>query len=123
LSVGCADDKGETAEPAPAFSDLYGGVVDRTCSGPACHSSAVGGNLVMTSPAAAYAALVDQPAAGAECEGSGLIRVVPGDAAASLLYLKITDTANCGEPMPVANFLDPQEIADIKLWIDSGAHE
>jgi hypothetical protein len=118
---GGGDDDGGAASGPPKLSDVYKDILGRNCSGPLCHSSAVGGNLVMSSPATAYDNLVGQPAAGDKCGDSGLTRVVPGDAEASLLYLKLTNTADCGDAMPVTGPLESAQIDEIKAWIEAGA--
>src|SRR5258708_4263631 len=51
-------------------------------------------------------------------------RIVPGDAAASRLYQRVSsDKASVRMPPPYSGHeLTPQQIASIKSWIDEGAH-
>jgi hypothetical protein len=76
----------------------------------------------------AYAVLVDVPAMGGDCEPSGLVRVVPGDPEASLLYLKVRAKREaaappCGDPMPQGERppITEAELAAIEGWILAGA--
>jgi hypothetical protein len=93
-----------------------------------CHDSAKHGlpaypQLSLT-PAEAYGALVSHPAD----ETCGGTRVVPGSAASSYLYHKLTDATPCdgarmprpfeiGTPTP----LGAADLATIQRWIDEGA--
>ena len=51
--------------------------------------------------------------------GANGARIVPGNSAASRLYLRITGQA--GLQMPPTGALSPEQIAIIKTWIDQGA--
>jgi len=89
------------------------------CGGPLCHDGAAG-SFKLGAADVLYGELVGQPAAGSACGTSGLTRVVPSDSANSLLYLKITHTQPCGEPMPVLK-LSEEKIELVRRWIDEGA--
>jgi ankyrin repeat protein len=52
--------------------------------------------------------------------GRNKIAIVPGVAASSTVYLRISGTTQ-GQQMPPAGPLAPQDIATIKTWIDQGA--
>ena len=97
------------------------------------------GGLDMSTPAAAYANLVAVPAAGtgtgtsgvtcASLAPGGLLRVVPADAAASLIYGKVSAKLAstqpvCGSPMPTPATAVPLTQAQVDLiaaWINAGA--
>lgn len=113
---------GPTPSGAPTFGAVYEEVlVAEGCNTPLCHGGGAGG-LAMTSRDGAYAALVGAGAAGPFCDSSGLLRVVPGDPAASLLFEKIASrTPRCGEPMPIAAMLAERQIEQIREWIERGA--
>ena len=51
--------------------------------------------------------------------GANGARVVPGNSAASRLYLRVTGQA--GLQMPPTGALSPEQIGIIKAWIDQGA--
>jgi hypothetical protein len=61
---------------------------------------------------------------GPSCGSSGLLRVTPGDATVSLLYLKIRGgtAAPCGNAMPRGlPTLPAADIEAIRAWIAAGA--
>jgi hypothetical protein len=114
---------GDDPDPAVTFAEISQEVVTTTtCGGPFCHGTTAGG-FVMGTPSATYAALVDQPASGAECADSGLKRVVPGDPDASLLYLKLAGNPPCGDEMPPGNPLSSDKVDLVRRWIEGGAVE
>ncbi len=72
-----------------------------------------------------WAALVNVPLAGGSCTGQGM-RVVPGDAGESMLWLKLTnDSRKCGTVMPRtdggANLIPEEDRRKIFRWIAHGA--
>jgi hypothetical protein len=152
VDSGSVDSGGDVeVEAGPVtFAEVWTDVVDKHCI--TCHSpnpdggTAGGGlrigKLDMSTPDAGYANLVNQPAQGiasivdggvacdtlAEAGVAGSIRVVPGDAGASLLYLKcngFTTPPPCSSPMP-ANGEIPDggqaaAVKEIQAWINGGA--
>jgi outer membrane protein assembly factor BamB len=96
-----------------------------------CHGGGALGMLDLSEELSAYEALVGIDAQGADmvvgtakaCLGSGVKRVVAGDAAASLLYQKLSATQACGTPMPPppAELLAADKLDLVKRWIDGGA--
>lgn len=109
----------------PTFSAVYANVIAARCT--PCHTTPAGegialGKLDMTSRDAAYANLVNAPAAGSECVGLGA-RVVPGDPAASLLHRKVSpaEPRPCGLKMPIGGVLAQAEADAIDAWIAAGA--
>jgi len=110
----------------PTFTTVYTTTITNKCS--PCHTTASGagvmfGKLDMTTQAAAYTNLVNQPTAGVACAGSGT-RVVPGNADQSVMYLKVSldDAAPCGNKMPDnLPALSSDEATGIEAWINAGA--
>lgn len=87
-----------------------------------CHTTGMSGGLSMATRAAALMNLINRPAAGAPCSGTGRIRVIPGDAAHSLLWNKVSAMDLCGARMPNTRPpLSPNDIDSIAAWIDAGA--
>jgi mono/diheme cytochrome c family protein len=143
-----ADAAGE-AGPV-TWNEVWTDVVDKhciTCHAPNPDGGTAGGGLRiglldMSTPDAGYAALVNQPAQGtasiipdagacdtlADAGVAGSIRVVPGDAGASLLYLKVngfTTPPPCSSPMPASGEIpdggQAAVVQEIKSWINEGA--
>lgn len=138
-----------------SFSDLLGRMFSTQAScgtGTAfnCHSptgaspSGVGHGLNMAlvdsgvegglDPAAIYAELINKKAANVGCIPSevdggcpNVDRVVPGDAGASLLYIKLTltNTNNllygAGMPLNAPGSICPEALDAVKTWIEQGA--
>jgi hypothetical protein len=134
--MGTGGAAGMGATGAPTWSAVYSEIiVAKGCSGGAlCHLGTVGGGLMMSDAASAYAALVGVPAMGMnllpdstdpECKDSGLTRVVAGDPDMSLLVQKIEGTQTCGTamPPPPGTLLGVAEVAQVRMWIQNGAHE
>lgn len=81
-------------------------------------------------PAAIYAELVNHTDSHVWCVGAtcpSMERVVPGDASASLLYIKLTlktsTDPNYGSGMPLSTpgSVCPEALDAFKTWIDQGA--
>jgi mono/diheme cytochrome c family protein len=106
------------------FGSVYP-IIQRACV--SCHGSS--GGLTMSTEALAYANLVGAggtgvAAMGSACGASGLLRVTPGDALASLIYLKIRGgtAPPCGAAMPRGQpTLPAGDIAAVRAWIEAGA--
>ena len=129
----------EDAGPLGFAADIYGTIIEHHCVG--CHgptadgglgSGLAFGKLDMSSVDAGYANLVNVAASGAACgETDGAaspIRVVPGNAANSLLYEKVngfTTAPPCGDPMPKSGEIPDGGqaivVQQIQTWIDQGA--
>jgi hypothetical protein len=125
--------------PPPTFTRVYTAIIEAHCTG--CHhpggSGVTVGQLDMSSQGVAYADLVGVAAQGTAAGTSGVacapavppfVRVVPGDAAGSLLLDKVAakragTNPPCGSPMPlgVAPPLTEDEVLLIAAWIDAGA--
>jgi hypothetical protein len=123
----------------PTFTRVYTTIIGPRCAG--CHrpggSGVMVGMLDMSTPAAAFANLVGVDAQGTGAGASGVpcasaqrVRVVPGDAAGSLLYDKVDSklvgtNPPCGSPMPLGSGapLSQAEVDLISAWIDAGARD
>jgi hypothetical protein len=128
-NVGCSGGEGAKASDAGAeagaatFTAIYNDILTGSCAQPFCHLGSLAPTMPLPDQATAYMQMVNAPAAGANCSGMGLIRVVPGHPETSLLYNKITSqTPECGGAMPKAGqSLAASDIARIKEWILAGA--
>jgi hypothetical protein len=107
------------------FTMVYTDVLAASCTpchAPGCVGDSAGG-LDMSNQATAYTNL--QKNAEATC--SGLARVVPGDAAKSLLVEKVESAhPPCGSQMPygcggATGCLSTAEVQEIVDWINAGA--
>ena len=133
LAAGC--DTGPASsnadlQVAPATFTSLKPTIKASCAlSASCHSSAPnrsGGIDLETDP---YAALVNQPtvdAAYPKAKQTFPTLVIPGNAAQSFLYVKLTlplgIDPNLGSSMPQASAkLDAATIAAFKSWIDAGA--
>jgi hypothetical protein len=131
-SSGSSPGGGTTAADTPTdaatvtFTMVYSDVLSGFCV--TCHSPGGVGNsagaLNMSSQTLAYANLL-MSAAGSSCKASGLERVVPGNAAMSLLVEKVDSaTPPCGTEMPDAcgnSCLSAAQVQEIEDWINEGA--
>jgi hypothetical protein len=65
------------------------------------------------------------PAKNVAGDAGGLLRVVPGDASASLLYIKLAMPTNFdpryGQAMPISGAPCPATLDTVRAWIDDGA--
>ena len=95
-------------EPSVAIEQIFAA----SCSSTGCHGTDAAAGLDLVSEGW-EARLIGQPSS--LCEG--WIRVVPGDAGASMLANKLVDPA-CGLPMPVEGTLPGAEIECIERWIE-----
>ena len=120
LMLGCSGSEEQPPEPPLNFARITKEVITAgACGGQLCHSTIAGG-LVLAPPDELYASLIGVKAGGPECGMSGMDRVVPADSANSLLYLKLSHTQPCGDPMPLIA-LPPSKVELVRRWIDAGA--
>ncbi len=115
----------EAGPPAPTFTAVYGDIISPICV--QCHNpSGIGvseGHLDMSSKAAAFSNLVNVGAMGIACGGMGT-RVIPNNAADSILYKKIDPDQGspCGSKMPLGlTPLTEAQADEIENWINAGA--
>jgi len=133
MSTGGANAAGGST--AITFTTIYDTIINVRCVG--CHAPGGGGlttgKLDMSTPTLAYTDLVGVAAmgtgTGAMCSAiPGLVRVVPGSSATSLLWEKVnakvntTATVPCGSPMPLTGAaLSQAQVDEIAAWINQGA--
>ncbi len=129
LAAACGGTE-ETPAPAPATYAAVQAVLTRACAFSSCHFTvARAGAGLRLGEADAYAALVRAPST----QVPRLMRVQPGDPAASWLMHKIDNTLSavaecraagntCGASMPERSELLPAAERDlIRRWIAAGA--
>jgi hypothetical protein len=121
-AFGCSSSPVATAASPETFTDVYTTVLGPTCS---THHAAGQADsfLDLSTQAAAYTSLVNAKASGPACGTSGETRVVPNDAANSLLYQKVSMAKpNCGAQMPFGGTpISTANQEKILTWIDQGA--
>ena len=126
--------------PTPSFASIQKNVFATTCALSSCHqagASATVGNLDLVTDS--YRALLGASGTGTPANDpvgfnyryNGMLLVKPGDAANSLLYLKLTNSGSVGcaqtscpygEQMPYGSAQLAQCSLDaVKQWIDSAA--
>ena len=128
-TAGAAGAAGSAPASEPTFTAVYRDILQGGgCNGgPTCHAGSLAGQLELSTPATAYAALVAIRAQGSgggamSCNGTGLLRVAPGDPDASLLVQKLeADPPVCGQHMPPGRTLAPEQLAQLRAWIGAGA--
>lgn len=98
------------------FATIQQDIFDRTCTG--CHGE---GRWLDLSAGASHATLVGQPSTVFE----GRTRVLPGNAAESVLYTILTtgESADLGTDHQTQFTLSEEQFALIADWIDGGAEE
>lgn len=117
--AGCSDDDSPT-QPTDAgisFAADVQPIFDLRCA-LVCHTGPAANGSLDLSADVSHANLVNVPAAGYTDE----IRVVPGDADASLLYQKVIGDV-FGNRMPLGEALPDSQIAIIRVWIEDGARD
>ncbi|MEY4514548.1 MAG: hypothetical protein RLZZ450_6670 [Pseudomonadota bacterium] len=113
----------DAGPPVPTFTDVYA-IITAKCA--FCHSSGnIGitiGRLDLSTGPHAYNNMVGQLSTGNDCSPKGGTRVIPGDAANSLLLHKLEGTPECGVRMPdTFPALDPAEVDVFRGWVAAGA--
>lgn len=104
-----------TTGPA-TFTQVYA-VIQANCG---CHVAGASGGLAMPTASAAHQALVNVAAASVACTGE--TRVIPNNAANSVLFRKVSGTNLCGPRMPFGGgLLGATETQTIESWINDGA--
>ena len=110
---------------AATFTQVYGDIISPICV--QCHNpNGIGvsiGHLDMSTKALAFTDLVNVEAMGQSCGGMGT-RVIPGNAAGSIMFEKIDPgtPAPCGSKMPLGLApLTTAQADEIQSWINAGA--
>jgi hypothetical protein len=101
-----------SALPPVSFSNQIQPIFNAQCA--SCHGG--NGGLTITT-GVSYNNLVN---VNAQSSCTSLKRVLPNDAANSVLYRKVSGTS-CGSQMPQGSVLSADEIALIRNWINQGA--
>lgn len=123
LAVGCggSGDGGTMSPPGVTLLDVQTQVFGPRCALSGCHvGPGAPFSLDLSSVSASSASLIGVSSA----EVPTFQRVVPGDAADSYLFMKITaDPRILGDPMPLSGgALGAGDIERIRSWIDGGAN-
>ncbi|MBK6533645.1 MAG: hypothetical protein IPF99_29880 [Deltaproteobacteria bacterium] len=103
ISIDVASDVPIDATPdaGPTLATIEALVLRPHCAIPSCHASAEPTGRMRLDEDFPRTSLRGVAAMGVACRDQGLVRVVPGDPAASLLYRKISEDAPpCGSRMP-----------------------
>ena len=109
-----------------SIQGIHQDIFQPKCGTPGCHDGSFEPNF--TSVMSSYSSLVYHDVTKNDASNSFLYRVVPGNAAKSVLYERITNCcfANTNDRMPQDNIgvpLPDEDIARIKAWIDGGAKD
>ena len=119
MAAGCGSG-GNPEDAQPNLASIQENIFDSTCATSGCHDSASSeGDLDLSSADKSYASLVSVEAV--DEDAAGLLRVEPGNAADSVLVMRISGT-DLGARMPQGNAVLPEKaIAAITKWINDGA--
>jgi hypothetical protein len=122
MGASCGTESFATIYQTIFASQTYG------CNSPVCHGRMEGqtasvGNLELITKEAAYKDLVGTKTDSVSCGDGMRTRVVPGNAAASLLVQKLkSQTVMCGAIMPISGIpIADVDFARITAWINAGA--
>jgi hypothetical protein len=123
--AGPADPNAPPPPPAPTFTEVYETVIAGSCV-LYCHGNSHGTGLAMGDRSLAYQNLVGVKAgvggSAKTCDDGARTRVVPGDAASSLVIQKLRHINDCGDPMPPkGGMLPASKIELFEDWINGGA--
>lgn len=116
----CEDDGAPFVPPVEvptdvSFQDDVQPILTGSCATAQCHSGTTPSAGMDLSAGNARAVLV-----GVNSPAYQIVRVVPGNSAQSLLWLKISDDPP-GSQMPLIGSITEQERLTIRAWIDEGA--
>jgi hypothetical protein len=121
LSAGCEHNQATAPTPLqPTLSSIQANIFTPKCVNAGCHPG--GGAPMSLQNGQAYNTLVNVTTQNAAY--GGRLRVNPGNAAASVLYLKVTGDAATGGAagrMPPGAALSSTETNAIRDWINAGA--
>jgi hypothetical protein len=107
----------DALEPPKSFAADVQPIFNARCT--SCHTGEFGPAQLDLSASASYGEIVGIPS----FQQAEVLRVAPGDPAASYLFRKITNTGGISNnPMPLGNFpMSDGEIETIEEWIAQGA--
>lgn len=111
---------GEIRGQLISFADNIQTIFTASCAISGCHVAG-GGAPMSLAAGEAYGNLVNQGVVVGLGAGAGGIRVIPGDSAKSVLFMKVSGTT-AGPQMPIIGGpLSADKQGLIKVWIDMGA--
>ena len=122
--AGCAGDGPDVIPQETWLDSIQNDVFNQSCVAGACHNSATRAAGLSLAPGESYGELVDILPTNDAARSQGLLRVVPGDPAASFLMTKIQGPLGPGEGalMPLGlSALPTAQILYIEAWIAAGA--
>jgi len=116
----CEDDGAPYVPPVETPTDVSFAadvqpILTASCATAPCHAGTTPSAGMDLSAGNARAALI-----GVNSPNYGIVRVVPGNSAQSLLWLKLSDDPP-GAAMPLTGSITEQERLTIRAWIDEGA--
>jgi hypothetical protein len=111
---GPGDGDGTPAGCTPELEALRTDIFTPSCTAPGCHAAADAAGGLNLEAADLEAELVGAPSG--TCDG--WVRVIPGAPDESLLYLKISNAAPCGAPMPPPAGLPNDQSLCVRAWIE-----
>ena len=112
------DGQGPPPDPSATFTRVQNEVFTPNCTTIACHDPLGQQSQMVLIPGRAYASTVGVPSV----EMPSLMRVAPGDPAASYLYRKIVGSGITGDRMPQNQPpLTELQIGLVRDWIRRGA--
>lgn len=120
-AIACAcGGEGSAEDTEATLASIQDNVFDTSCATSGCHNaSSKAGSLDLSSADTSYAQLVGVAAVGEDV--GALARVTAGNAADSVLVIRISGT-DLGVRMPQGNAVLPEKaIAAITQWINDGA--
>ncbi len=116
LGPGCSGGEVGPEPIPPELSEIQAQIFTPNCTFSSCHGASAQQGLSLAGPA--HAAIVGV----ASTEVAGMMRVAPGDPAASYLLHKLEDAKPTeGVRMPPDQPLPAHKIEAIRLWIAAGA--
>jgi hypothetical protein len=123
LSAGCEHNQSVAPQPLqPTLSSIQASILTPKCVNQGCHNPNGGGAPMSLQIGQTYGALVGVTTNNGQYGGRQ--RVNPANAAASVLYLKVTGDAavgGAGGRMPPGSALSTTETNTIRDWINAGA--
>ena len=125
LAASGCDDPASGSEPEARFSTIQAEIFTPKCSLASCHTASFHSGELVLEEGTAHADLTEGPVFQATAANEGLQMVVPGDAAASFLWIKLQPglDSKYGVLMPQgsAEGLPEEDLALIERWIEAGA--
>lgn len=118
--VGCDSDETIVDPAGPSLVEVQESVFDASCAFTGCHAGDDPAGELSLERGVAYQNTVDVPSA----QVPSLLRVEPGNADDSYLFIKITGDDRIAENtfrMPIGGELTDDQIQLVEDWVDAGA--